>query len=62
MDKQEKIDYANQIAEDLENAGYEPLDEEEGDTPEDLSDTELDLLMQQFLTKAKRPRRPIGVI
>ncbi len=61
MTTQEKIDFANQITSDLEDAGYE-YSPEGGDSPEDLIDSELETLMNQLLEKSKRPRRPIGTI
>ena len=62
MDRQEKIDFANQIKEDLIDAGYTFEPDDNGDIVEDLSDTELETLMNQLLQKTERPRRPIGSI
>ena len=62
MTREEKIDFANGIASDLEDEGYKYNPDDNGDSPEDLSDAELETLMNQLLTKAKRPRRTIGTI
>jgi len=65
MNRQEMLDLLDDLDVQLTSANGDWVDpilpaEGNNDTPEDLSDSELQTLINQLHTKIKRPRRPVG--